>query len=46
VGHELGGTVDLRFATGGLHCTLAVPLDAQDRFTSFRADSGSPRSAA
>ena len=35
--HELGGVVRLAFETGGLRCTVDVPLDAQDRFTSFRA---------
>jgi two-component sensor histidine kinase len=33
---ELGGTVDLTFAPEGVRCTLDVPLDAADRFTSFR----------
>jgi two-component sensor histidine kinase len=36
VSHELGGTVHLDFDVRGLRCTLVVPLDAQDRFTSFR----------
>jgi hypothetical protein len=26
----------LDFATEGLRCTLDIPLDQQDRFTSFR----------
>ena len=36
VAHELGGTVHLDFRASGLRCTIDVPLDAQDRFTSFR----------
>jgi two-component sensor histidine kinase len=36
VAHELGGTVNLDFKASGLRCTLDVPLDALDRFTSFR----------
>ena len=36
IGHELGGTVQLDFDAAGLRCTIDVPLDAQDRFTSFR----------
>lgn len=36
VSRELGGLVRLEFAAGGLRCTLNVPLDEQDRFTSFR----------
>ena len=35
VGHELGGTVHLAFEAAGLQCILDVPLDEQDRFTSF-----------
>lgn len=46
VGHELGGTVHLDFDAAGLRCTLDVPLDGQDRFTSFRQDNGAPLSAA
>jgi two-component sensor histidine kinase len=46
VGHELGGTVHLDFDVTGLRCTLDVPLDAQDRFTSFRQENGIPLSAA
>ncbi|MBB2961164.1 HWE histidine kinase domain-containing protein [Methylobacterium sp. R2-1] len=34
--HELGGMVRLAFAPAGLCCMIDVPLDAQDRFTSFR----------
>lgn len=36
VSRELGGVVRLDFAAEGLLCTLDVPLDQQDRFTSFR----------
>lgn len=36
VAHELGGTVHLDFRASGLRCMIDVPLDAQDRFTSFR----------
>ena len=36
IGHELGGTVRLEYERTGLRCTIDVPLDAQDRFTSFR----------
>ncbi|SDA21642.1 Two-component sensor histidine kinase, contains HisKA and HATPase domains [Methylobacterium sp. UNC378MF] len=43
VSHELGGKVRLDFEAPGLRCTVDVPLDAQDRFTSFR-DVGSPSS--
>ncbi|WP_308445417.1 sensor histidine kinase [Methylobacterium longum] len=43
VTQELGGTVRLVFQPGGLRCTIDVPLDAQDRFTSFR-DVASPSS--
>ncbi|MCJ2108131.1 HAMP domain-containing protein [Methylobacterium sp. E-041] len=46
IGHELGGTVQLEFDRSGLRCTLDVPLDAQDRFTSFHPESGMPMSAA
>ena len=35
VSRELGGTVRLEFAVEGLRCTLDVPLDEPDRFTSF-----------
>ena len=45
--HELGGMVRLSFEPEGLYCTLDVPLDAQDRFTSFRENAtASSRSAA
>jgi two-component sensor histidine kinase len=44
--HELGGTVQLTFEPPGLRCTLDVPLDAQDRFTSFREDPATSRPAA
>ena len=37
VSRELGGTVNLEFAPGGLRCGLDVPLDGPDRFTSFAA---------
>jgi two-component sensor histidine kinase len=44
VTQELGGTVRLAFDPAGLRCTIDVPLDAQDRFTSFReAASASPQ---
>ncbi|KQP49027.1 histidine kinase [Methylobacterium sp. Leaf399] len=44
---ELGGAVRLAFEPEGLRCTLDVPLDALDRFTSFReAETASPRPAA
>jgi two-component sensor histidine kinase len=47
VTQELGGTVRLAFDPAGLRCTIDVPLDAQDRFTSFReAASASPQSRA
>ncbi|MBK3404756.1 HAMP domain-containing protein [Methylorubrum populi] len=36
VSRELGGVVRLEFAAEGMRCTLDVPLDQQDRFTSFR----------
>jgi two-component sensor histidine kinase len=36
ISHELGGTVQLDFDADGLRCTIDVPLDEQDRFTSFR----------
>jgi two-component sensor histidine kinase len=36
VTQELGGTVRLAFEPAGLRCMIDVPLDAQDRFTSFR----------
>lgn len=39
VGHELGGSVHLDVDALGLRCTLDVPLDGQDRFTSFRGPS-------
>ncbi len=35
VSRELGGTVSLEFAPEGLRCSLDVPLDGPDRFTSF-----------
>ena len=45
--HELGGMVRLAFEPEGLRCTVDVPLDAQDRFTSFRpGDTTSTRTAA
>lgn len=44
--HELGGQVHLDFAAAGLRCTLDVPLDAQDRFTSFRGGAAPSRPAA
>ncbi|WP_378972352.1 hypothetical protein [Methylobacterium komagatae] len=37
VSRELGGTVSLEFAPGGLCCSLDMPLDEPDRFTSFAA---------
>jgi two-component sensor histidine kinase len=37
VSRELGGVVDLVFEPGGLRCSLDVPLDEPDRFTSFGA---------
>lgn len=40
VRRELGGIVRLEFAAEGLRCTLDVPLDEQDRFTSFREVAG------
>jgi len=40
VSRELGGLVRLEFAADGLRCTLDVPLDEQDRFTSFREVAG------
>ena len=46
ISHELGGTVHLDFDVGGLRCTLEVPLDAQDRFTSFGKDGNIPRPTA
>nr|USU32369.1 HAMP domain-containing protein [Methylobacterium sp. OTU13CASTA1] len=46
IGHELGGTVHLEFDAAGLHCVMDVPLDAQDRFTSFGEDAARPLSAA
>ena len=36
ISRELGGTVDLTFRREGVRCTLEVPLDEPDRFTSFR----------
>lgn len=45
--HELGGVVRLAFEPKGLRCTVDVPLDAQDRFTSFReGETTSSKSAA
>ena len=35
IGKELGGLVRLDFAADGLRCSLDVPLDEPDRFTSF-----------
>lgn len=46
VAHELGSTVHLDFNAAGLRCTLDVPLDAQDRFTLFRAHDATSRPAA
>jgi two-component sensor histidine kinase len=40
VSRELGGTVRLDFAAEGLRCTLDVPLDEPDRFTSFSEVAG------
>ncbi|MEE7502632.1 sensor histidine kinase [Methylobacterium mesophilicum] len=37
VSRDLGGTVSLEFAHDGLRCSLDVPLDGPDRFTSFAA---------
>jgi two-component sensor histidine kinase len=31
--HELGGTVDLAFATEGLHCDIEIPLEAANQST-------------
>lgn len=45
VKRELGGSVTLAFEPTGLRCSLDVPLDEPDRFTSFDA-SGDRRSAA
>ncbi|MGU3666515.1 sensor histidine kinase [Methylobacterium sp. A49B] len=45
ISRELGGTVDLSFPTEGVRCTLAVPLDEPDRFTSFRNPVGAGTSA-
>ena len=36
VSRELGGSVSLKFAPSGLICSIDVPLDEPDRFTSFR----------
>jgi len=46
ISHELGGTVHLDFDAAGLSCVMDVPLDEQDRFTSFRKGSGQSLSAA
>jgi two-component sensor histidine kinase len=46
ISHELGGTVHLDFDAAGLSCVMNVPLDEQDRFTSFRKGSGQSLSAA
>ncbi|MHC2088962.1 HWE histidine kinase domain-containing protein [Methylobacterium sp. CM6244] len=46
ISHELGGTVHLDFDAAGLSCVMDVPLDEQDRFTSFRKGSGQTLSAA
>ena len=46
ISHELGGTVHLDFDAAGLSCVMDVPLDEQDRFTSFRKSSGQTLSAA
>ncbi|MBP1179808.1 sensor histidine kinase [Methylobacterium sp. PvR107] len=37
VSRELGGEVRLEFALDGLRCSLDVPRDEPDRFTSFAA---------
>ena len=46
ISHELGGTVHLDFDAAGLSCVMDVPLDEQDRFTSFQNGSGQTLSAA
>ncbi|WP_264048881.1 sensor histidine kinase [Methylobacterium flocculans] len=40
VSRELGGMVRLEFASQGLRCSLDVPLDEPDRFTSFSEAAG------
>ncbi|MCJ2109182.1 HAMP domain-containing protein [Methylobacterium sp. E-041] len=40
VSRELGGSVRLDFAAEGLRCSLDVPLDGPDRFTSFSEVAG------
>jgi two-component sensor histidine kinase len=40
VSRELGGIVQLEFASQGLRCSLDVPLDEPDRFTSFSEVAG------
>ncbi|MGU3663084.1 hypothetical protein ACLBX9_02655 [Methylobacterium sp. A49B] len=37
VSRELGGTVSLELAPGGLRCSLDAPLDGPDPFTAFVA---------
>lgn len=46
VGHQPGGTVHLDVDAAGLRCSLYVPRDGQDRFTSFSQGNGAPLSAA
>ena len=41
VRRELDGTVRLDFAPAGLRCTLDVPIDGPDRFTTFRQEPAS-----
>jgi two-component sensor histidine kinase len=36
--HELAGSVKANFEPGGLQCVIEVPLDATERFTSFRIE--------
>lgn len=43
ISRELGGLVRLEFVPSGLRCTMEVPLDEPDRFTSFRRPEESPR---
>jgi hypothetical protein len=40
VRREPGGAVGLAFAPEGPRCSLDVPLDGPDRFTSFAAATG------
>ncbi|KQP37294.1 hypothetical protein ASF49_22200 [Methylobacterium sp. Leaf104] len=46
ISHELGGTVHLDFDVAGLSFVMDLPLDEQDRFTSFRKGSGQTLSGA